>query len=80
MEWRLFENLEFNPKCDRSKQAECYAALRGSSEGLRLQAMAKDMGLRFQVIVHTDAGACKGIIQRQGPGKLRHMDVAMLWL
>ena len=40
-----------------------------------MQSMAKDMGLRFLVIVHTDAGAFEGIIQRVCVGKLRHMDV-----
>ena len=40
-----------------SGEAEYCAALRGSSEELGLQAMAKDMGLRLQVIVHTDASA-----------------------
>ena len=28
----------------------------------------------------TDSSACKGICQRTGLGKIRHIDVALLWL
>jgi hypothetical protein len=63
-----------------SGEAEYYAALKGAGEGLGLQSMLLDVGVHIKVVLHTDANACKGICGRQGLGKLRHMEVAYLWL
>ena len=63
-----------------SGEAEYYAALKGASEGLGMQSMARDLGVELKIVVHTDANACKGICGRQGSGKLRHMAVSFLWL
>ena len=67
-----------------SGEAEYYAAVKGASQGLGFQSACGDLGIRFkehaQVKVLTDSSACKGICQRTGLGKVRHMDVAYSWL
>ena len=63
-----------------SGEAEYYAAVKGAAEGLAVQSMLCDMGLRLKVRVHTDSTACRGICNRCGIGRIRHMEVPMLWL
>ena len=64
-----------------SGEAEYYAAVKGASEGLGFQAACQDLGMGpMTVKTLTDSSACKGICQRTGLGKIRHIDVALLWL
>ena len=63
-----------------SGEAEYYAALKGASQGLGMQSMLAELGVDLEVVVHTDANACRGISGRQGLGKLRHLAVTLLWL
>ena len=63
-----------------SGEAEYYAAVRGSAEGLAFQSMCRDVGAGVRVRVHTDSTACRGVCNRRGIGRIRHMDVALLWL
>ena len=43
-----------------------------------MQVLTDKNGGALQVL--TDSSACKGICQRTGLGKIRHIDVAYLWL
>jgi hypothetical protein len=63
-----------------SGEAEYYAAVKGAAEGLAMQAMCRDLGVELNIVLHTDSSACKGICNRRGLGKIKHMDVQMLWL
>ena len=63
-----------------SGEAELYAAVRASSEGLGFQSMAKDFSIRLNLEVVADASAALGIIGRKGLGKLRHIDTQCLWV
>ena len=63
-----------------SGEAEYYAAVKGCAEGLGIQAYFQDLGLEVSVKIHTDSEACKGICNRSGLGKIKHMDVQLLWL
>ena len=67
-----------------SGEAEYYAAVKGASEGLGFLAGCADLGIWADAMVSlrvlTDSSACKGICQRAGLGKIRHIDVALLWL
>ena len=67
-----------------SGEAEYYAAVKGASEGLGFLAGCADLGIceegAVSIKVLTDSSACKGICQRTGLGKVRHIDVALLWL
>ena len=42
--------------------------------------MIKDFGGELRLRVSTDASAAKGIASRRGLGKVRHIDVAQLWV
>ena len=63
-----------------SGEAEYYAVVKGASEGMGLQSMCKELGMELALFVWTDSSACRGICCRTGLGKLRHMDVQLLWL
>ena len=45
-----------------------------------MQSMLSDVGVVVRVRVHADSSACKGICNRRGIGKIRHMAVPLLWL
>ena len=63
-----------------SGEAEYYAAIKRASEGLGFLAGCADLEFGPMARYLTDSSACKGICQRTGIGKIRHIDVAMLWL
>ena len=63
-----------------SGEAELYGVIRGTSEALALQSLAADLGVELSITVHTDSSAAKGISERRGIGKVRHLDVADLWV
>ena len=63
-----------------SGEAELYGVVRGSTEGLGLITLCSDLGSVVACRIHVDASAAKGIVEREGLGKLRHIDVDILWL
>ena len=63
-----------------SGEAEYYAAVKGCAEGLAIQSYGRDLGIELAVRIATDSSACKGICGRTGIGKLKHLDVQLLWL
>jgi hypothetical protein len=62
-----------------SGEAELYAAAKGMAEGLGLQSMAKEMGIDMRVTVYTDSNACRGTCGRKGLGRMKHLEVEVLW-
>ena len=63
-----------------SAEAELYAMVHATSEGLGSKAMAADFGGRMEVDVYVGASAAIGVLQRKGLGKLRHLDTQALWI
>ena len=63
-----------------SGEAEYYGVVKGGGVGLGYQALLADLGVRLPLRVWTDSTASMGICQRQGLGKLRHVDTRALWL
>ena len=63
-----------------SGEAEYYAAVKGCAEGLAIQSYCRDLGIETSVRISTDSTACKGICARSGLGKVKHLDVQLLWL
>ena len=57
-----------------SGESELYGAVRGACEGLGLQSLMKDFGTTVDVKMLIDANAAKGIIERRGLCKVRHLD------
>ena len=65
-----------------SAEAELVALVKGGCEGKGLVALMKDLGLDTpdDFDIYTDANAAIGIVQREGVGRTRHIDVNMLWV
>ena len=65
-----------------SGEAEYYGLVKGAAEALGVKSMLEDFGTREQIDVNicTDASAAVGIVHRRGMGRIRHIEVAQLWL
>ena len=62
-----------------SAESELYAAVKGTCEGLGVRTLLKDFGeVNPHVRMHFDATAAKGIIERRGLYKLRHIELDIL--
>ena len=63
-----------------SVESELIAVVRAACEGLGMIALADDFGVDLQARLHIDASAALGVLQRQGVGRVRHLDVGVLCL
>ena len=63
-----------------SGEAELNGVLKGSAMGLGFQSLLQDLGIQVPLRVWTDSSAAIGICNRQGLGKLRHLDTHLLWI
>ena len=63
-----------------SAEAELYAANLGGQNALGIQTMLREMGHDLKIVVYIDSSAALGVLQRKGIGKIRHLDVADLWM
>ena len=63
-----------------SAESELYGVVRGACEALGVKTLCKDLGTEVDVSLELDATAAKGILDRQGISKVRHIDVNCLWL
>ena len=63
-----------------SAEAELYAVVLVVGESLGLQSLAKDLGKTVGVEMGIDASAALALLQREGLGKAKHIQVQSLWL
>ena len=63
-----------------SGEAEYHGVVKGSSIGLGLKSTLGDFGVNVTIKVNTDASAAKGMANRKGLGKVRHIEVNQLWI
>ena len=63
-----------------SGEAEYYGAVKAGGIGLGYQSLLRDLGLELGLRVWTGSTATIGICNRDGLGKLRHIDTQCLWL
>ena len=63
-----------------SGEAEYYGMVRGASVATGLKGMLGDLGVDVELVLYTDASAAIGIAKRRGLGKIRHLELAELWL
>ena len=63
-----------------SGEAELYAIVKATSEGMGIASIFRDLGTTMAVHVMGDASAALGIVRRQGLGKVRHLDTNWLWV
>ena len=63
-----------------SAEAELHALVKCASEGLAVMNMSLEMYAKLPLRVMTDSTAARGIVQRQGVGKVNHLDIQTLWI
>ena len=65
-----------------SGEAEFIALVKGGSIGIGVSSMLSDLGIAVDSRLHlsTDSAAAKGISSRRGLGKIRHLDLGLLWI
>ena len=63
-----------------SAESELYAIVKTRSQVLGMRTILKELGKPIGAIILSDASAALGIIQRQGLGKLRHVDCSFLFV
>ncbi len=63
-----------------SGEAEYYGVVMGGSVLLGAIGMAKDLGTEANGRIYTDSSAAKGISNRSGLGKTRHIHTNYLWI
>ena len=61
-------------------EAEYYGLVKGSSIAMGARSIMSDLGVDLSIRVKTDSTAAKGIASRTGLGKVRHIEVAQLWI
>ena len=63
-----------------SGEAEFYGVVKAAGIALGQQSIMRDLGYVVPVRVWTDSSAAMGVCQRQGLGKLRHIETHTLWV
>ena len=63
-----------------SAESELYALVKASAESLGIKTTLKDMNKPIGILMFSDASAALGIIQRQGLGRVRHVDCSFLFV
>ena len=64
-----------------SGEAELNSAVKGISEAIGLKELMQEvLGVSPEITFHVDASACRGILLRQGAGKVKHLTTKQLWV
>ena len=63
-----------------SCEAELNAICKAGTEGLGAVNLTIELGCRQILTIKTDASAAVGVVQRQGAGKVKHLEVKQLWI
>ena len=66
-----------------SGESEFYSAVKGAALLLSHKALLYAYGVdtsKLQLQIHTDSSASKGVCERLGIGKLKHVQVRFMWL
>ena len=63
-----------------SAEAEYYAIVSGTVEGLGVASLLEDLGWKVGIKVWTDSSAAKAAASRRGHGRMRHVELKYLWV
>ena len=63
-----------------SGEAELYAMVRAAAEAIGFRSLCRDLGVEVRIHLHSDSSAAIGISGRSGIGRVRHLEVAGLWI
>eukprot|EP00435_Cladocopium_sp_Y103_P020520 s28_g5.t1 len=66
--------------CLSSVEAEFNGGVAACSEGLFLKELFAFVGQPVNMEVYLDSSAARGVFQRQGVGRIRHLEVKSLWV
>ena len=69
-----------NTIAQSSAESELIGTVKAATEALGIISLGKDLGIYLQARLHVDASAAIGILDRRGVGRVRHLDVGMLWM
>ena len=63
-----------------SAEAELVAICKLGAEIIGVGSMAADLGADLKIVMHADSSAAIAIAKRRGAGKLRHINIGLLWI
>ena len=63
-----------------SGESEYYPIVKASATALGVRAMYADWGIKAKCVVRSDSSAARGICNRRGLGKTRHIQTRFLWV
>ena len=63
-----------------SAEAELVAICKLAAEMIGLGSLAADLGQDLKVTMYADSSAAIAIARRRGAGKLRHINIGLLWI
>ena len=63
-----------------SAEAELVAMCKLAAEMIGLGSLAADLGREMKVKMYADSSAAIAIAKRKGAGKLRHINIGLLWI
>ena len=63
-----------------SAEAELNGICKAAAEGLCAVNLSKELLESLPVEIFTDASAARGVVQRQGAGRIKHLQVKQLWV
>lgn len=66
--------------CLSSGEAEFNGGVAACSEGIFLKEIFEFIGIPMGMDVYLDSSAARGVFQRQGVGRIRHLEVKGLWV
>ena len=63
-----------------SGEAEFHSASKAAAELLAIRSMMRDLNWHVDIMLRVDASAAQAMANRQGLGRVRHLEVKFLWL
>ena len=63
-----------------SGEAEFYGIVKGATQAMGVAGILEDLGASMLISLSTDSSAAKGIANRRGLGKMRHIELSELWV
>ena len=66
-------------RAQSSAEAEVFAGVMGIKEAIHVQQLLGWMGEPVRIRLRMDAAAARSVLCRQGVGKIRHLEVKVLW-
>ena len=63
-----------------SAESESIAMIKGTSEGIGIARIMAEFGEDIGLRLWADASTALALVEREGVGKVRHIDVGVLWL